>query len=170
MAAPRRLARRLAGWIVPDANPGGTVYGLIAIGTLLAAESSLRETYPETVGSVAITMLIYWWAHAYAEILGHRLSLQRRQDWRRTRRVLLDDWAIVRGASVPFLCLLVAWASGASQADAVTAALWTAVASLIAFELAAGLRSHANAGQLALDALAGTAMGLAILAVKALLH
>ncbi len=170
VAASLRIARRLARCVLPDANPGGTVYGLIAIGALLAAESSLRETYAETIGSVALTMLLYWCAHAYAEILGARLSTQHRLGWRRLRGILLHDWAIVRGASLPFVCLLIAWAAGAPQRSAVTAGLWTAIGSLIAFELAAGVRADAKRGELALDALAGMAMGLAILGVKALLH
>jgi hypothetical protein len=44
------------------------------------------------------------------------------------------------------------------------------VASLIAFELIAGIGSHATRRELALDVCVGAAMGLAILALKALLH
>jgi hypothetical protein len=140
------MSYRVAGWIVPERNPAGAVYGLITIGALLAAESSLRETYPETVGSAAIAVVLYWFAHSYADVLGLRLSEQRR------------------------LALLVAWAGGASQTTAVTAAVWTVVASLIAFELAAGVRSRAKPAELAFEVLVGATMGLGILALRALLH
>jgi hypothetical protein len=160
----------LAEWIVPERNPAGAVYGLITIGALLAAESGLRETYPETVGSAAIAVALYWFAHSYADVLGLRLSEQRRVSWRELWETFIQDWAIARGASLPLLALLVAWATGASQTTAVAAGVWTAVASLIAFELAAGIRSRAGRVELVLEVLVGATMGLAILALRALLH
>jgi hypothetical protein len=161
---------RLARWIVPERNPEGAVYGLITIGALLAAESGLRETYPETVGSATIAVVLYWFAHSYADVLGLRLTKQRRLAWRELWSTFVQDWSIARGASVPLLALLVAWATGASQATAVTAAVWTAVASLIGFEVAAGVRSHAKPVELVLEVFVGATMGLAILALRALLH
>jgi signal transduction histidine kinase len=167
---PYRLLYRLAAWVVPERNPAGAVYGLITIGALLAAESGLRETYPETVGSAAIAVTLYWFAHSYADVLGLRLSEQRRLSWRELWETFVQDWSIARGASAPLLALLVAWAAGASQTTAVTAGVWTVVGSLIAFEVAAGVRSRAKPVELALEIIVGTTMGLAILALRALLH
>jgi hypothetical protein len=164
------VAYRLAGWIVPERNPAGAIYGLITIGALLAAESGLRETYAETVGSTTIAVVLYWFAHSYADVLGLRLSEQRRLAFGEMWPTFTQDWTIVKGAAVPLLALLVAWAVGASQQTAVTAAVWTTVASLIAFELAAGVRSRARPVEFALEVLIGTTMGLAILALRALLH
>lgn len=164
------MSYRIARWIVPERNAAGAVYGLITIGALLAAESGLRETYPETVGSAAIAVVLYWFAHSYADVLGLRLSEQRRLGWRELWPTFVQDWAIVRGAGMPLLALLVAWAVGASQTAAVTAAVWTVVASLIAFEVAAGVRSRAKPAELVLEVLVGATMGLAILALRALLH
>jgi hypothetical protein len=157
-------------WIVPESNPAGVVYGIITIGALLAAESGLRDTYPETVGSAAIAMVLYWFAHSYADVLGLRLAEQRRVGRGELWRTFVQDWAIARGAAAPLLALLVAWACGASQASAVTAGVWTAVASLILFELAAGVRSRAQPLELVFEVLVGATMGLAILSLRALLH
>ncbi|HTA15054.1 MAG TPA: hypothetical protein VK781_09380 [Solirubrobacteraceae bacterium] len=161
---------RLTEWFVPEINPGGAVYGIITIGALLAAESGAKETYPETVGSAVIAMLLYWVAHSYADVLGLRLSEQGRFGWGRLWLTFTRDWTIVKGASIPLLTLLVAWAAGAPQSTAIVAGVWAAVASLIAFELAAGVRSRAKPLELVLEALLGAAMGLAILALRALLH
>jgi hypothetical protein len=169
-ASARHLARRAAGWVAPQDNPSGAVYGIIAIGALLAAESSLRETYPETLGSIALTMVLYWLAHSYADALGTRLRGPKRIGWSDVLRVIAHDGAILVGAGLPFLAVLSAWAAGAPQNDAVTAGLWTAVGSLIAFELAAGVRSSARAPELVLDILLGSTMGLGLLGVRALLH
>jgi hypothetical protein len=164
------MSYRIAGWLVPERNSAGAVYGLITIGALLAAESGLRETYAKTIGSAAIAVVLYWFAHSYADVLGLRLTEQRRLGWRELWHTFAQDWAIARGAAVPLLALLVAWAVGASQTTAVTAAVWTVVASLIAFEVAAGVRSRAKPVELVFQVVVGVTMGLAILALRALLH
>jgi hypothetical protein len=170
MGGSQRLGYRVAGWIVPERNPAGAVYGLITIGALLAAESGLRDTYPETVGSATIAVVLYWFAHSYADVLGLRLMTRGGVSWRELWETFVQDWAIARGAGIPLLTLLVAWATGASQVTAVTAGIWTVVAGLIAFELAAGIRSRAKPIELVLEVLVGATMGLAILALRALLH
>jgi hypothetical protein len=164
-----RLRDRVVAWMVPEANPAGAVYGLVTIGALLAAESGLRDTYLETIGSATLAMILYWFAHSYADVLGLRLSTDdftRRDLW----RTFTQDWTIVKGASVPLLALLLAWATGADQATGITAAVWSAAVSLIAFELAAGIRSRAKPVELVVEICVGAGMGLAILALRVLLH
>jgi hypothetical protein len=161
---------RLIEWIVPADNPAGAVYGMIVIGALLAAESGRHEGYPDAVGSTLIALGLYWFAHAYAEVLGRRLADHERLTAAALGRALAHDWTIVRGAAIPLLALLLAWALGAARETAVNAALWSTVASLIAFELLAGVRSRATRGELALEGCVGILMGLAILALKVLLH
>jgi hypothetical protein len=160
----------LAGWIVPPENPSGIVYGVLVIGALLAAESGRHETYGEAIGSAVIAAALYWLAHAYAAVLGRRLATRERLTARALWRALVHDWALIRGASIPLLVLIVAWAAGAAQTTAVDAALWSAVASLIGFELIAGIRSRATPGELALELGVGAVLGLGILALKILLH
>jgi hypothetical protein len=157
-------------WLLSGRNPAEAVYGTVTAGALLAAESGLRETYPETVGSLAIAIVLYWFAHAYADVLGLRLSRPGRLTWAELWQTFIQDWAIVRGAAAPVLAVVVAWIAGAEQSTAVTAGVWAAVASLIVFELAAGLRSKASAPEMVLQVTAGVTLGIGILALRALLH
>jgi hypothetical protein len=157
-------------WLVPAENPGGVVYGVIAIGALLAAESGQHDSYPDTVASAMIGMGLYWLAHAYASLLGRRLSARERLTGKGLSRALVHDWAVVRGGAIPLLALLVAWSVGVARETAVTAALWCAVASVIAFELAAGIRSGGTRSELTLELSVGVAIGVAIIALKVLLH
>jgi hypothetical protein len=161
---------RVAERLVPNENAPGVIYGIIVIAALLAAESGRHESYLDTVASAAIAAALYWFAHAYAELLGRRLTQQQRLTVGALALALAHDWAIVRGAMLPLLVLAIAWITGATQQTAVTAALWSAIASLVAFELIAGLRAHAGARELALEACVGAAMGIAILALKIVLH
>jgi hypothetical protein len=52
----------------------------------------------------------------------------------------------------------------------VNAALWSTVISLVAFELIAGVRSRATAGELVLEVGEGIVMGVAVLSLKIALH
>ncbi len=170
---PPRAARRRVdplGWLVPRRNPAGTVYGTVTAGVLLAAESGLRDTYPETVGSLLIAVILYWFAHSYSKVLGLRLSVRRVLSWSELWLAFVQDWAIVRGAFPPVLAVLISWSAGASQSVAVTVGMWTAIASLIAFELAAGARSGARPREMALQVSVGATLWVAILALRALLH
>jgi TM2 domain-containing membrane protein YozV len=161
---------RAAERLVPAENPARVIYGVIAIAALLAAESGLHETYLDTIASAAIAAALFWFAHAYAELLARRLELEEQLSVGAIWRALAHESAILRGAMVPLAALVVGWIVGAQQQTAVTAALWTAVASLILFELVAGLRVHAGARELVLEGCAGAAMGVAIIALKIVLH
>jgi hypothetical protein len=164
------VLRLAADWIVPSENPAGVVYGVIVIGALLAAESGRHEGYPDTIASAAIAAGLYWLAHAYAGVLGARLTSGGRLTARALARALAHDWALVRGAAIPLLALLIAWVAGAQPEDAVTTALWCAIVSLIIFELIAGIRTHATPAELVLEVGVGIAMGTAILVLKIILH
>jgi hypothetical protein len=143
---------------------------VIVIGALLAAESGRHESYLDTFASAAIAAALYWVAHSYAGVLGRRLSTGERLTTGALLDALAHDWALIRGASIPVLALAISALAGATQETAVTAAVWSSIVSLAAFELIAGLRSGANRGELALEVGVGVAMGLAILALKIVLH
>ena len=164
------MLSRAIDWILPEDNPAGVIFGTITVGAVLAAESAVHETYLEAIGSALLTIGIYWLAHTYSDLLGRRLGTHERLTASSLLRALAHDWAIVRGTTLPLLALAIAWASGASQETAVTVAVWTCVASLIAFELLAGIRAKSTPGELALEGCVGTAMGLGILALRAILH
>jgi hypothetical protein len=155
---------------VPDSNPAGVVYGILTIGALLAAESDRHESYPEALGSAAVALALYWLAHSYADLLGDRLAHQRHLSLSALWHTILHDRAIARGAGVPLLALLICWAIGATQATAITAALWTSIASLVVFEILAGLRARVKPAELVLEGCVGATMGLAIFALKIILH
>jgi hypothetical protein len=166
----RRTAQRSARWLVAETNPAGAVFGIITVGALLAAESRVVETHLELVASVLLTMVVYWFAHSYSEVVGLRVITRGRADWGRVRWVFAHELPIVKGSVPALLAVCIAWAAGISQPTAATIGMWTAVASLVTFEVAAGLRVEAEWPELVLDGLVGIAMGLAIFALRAIVH
>lgn len=156
--------------LVPAGNPAGVVYGVITVGALMAAESGRHESYVDAFASAVFATLLYWLAHAYADLLGRRLETGERLTVGALARALAYDWAIVRGAAIPLLALVIAGVAGAGREAGVTAALRTAVVAVVLFELLAGLRARSTPGELLLKAAVGITMGLAILAVKGILR
>ena len=82
-----RGARGIFGLVLN--NPGSAIYGTIAVGALLAAESVRRETYGKNIEAVVITLLIYWLAHAYADLAAERLRSGARLTIGRQQRELV---------------------------------------------------------------------------------
>jgi hypothetical protein len=168
-----RLAKALrftSEGLVPTGNVAGVIYGVITVGALMAAEAGRHESYVDKVASALIATLLYWLAHAYADLLGGRLGTGDRLTAATLARALGHDWAIVRGAALPLLALVIAWIAGASQEAGVTAALRTAVITVVLLELVAGARARTTPGELLLKGAVGVTMGLAILALKGVLR
>ena len=156
--------------LVPAGNASGVVYGVITVGALMAAESGRHESYLDTLASALVATVLYWLAHSYADLLGRRLATGGSLTAKALGQALVHDWAIVRGAAIPLLALVIAWAVGAGQEAGVTAALRTAVVTVVVFELLAGMRAKSTPGELLLKAAVGVTMGIAILAVKGILR
>src|ERR1700709_1530616 len=89
--------------LVPAGNAAGVVYGVITIGALMAAESGRHEGYPDLLPAGIVATLLYWLAHAYADLLGRRLATGESLAVKALGRALAHDWAIARGAAIPLL-------------------------------------------------------------------
>jgi hypothetical protein len=156
--------------VVPAENPADAVYGLLAVGALLAAESGRHESFLDTELSAFVAAWLYWLLHAYSSLLGGRLARSEPLTPGALLHALRRHSALLSGAAVPIGLVAVGWALGAAQETAVTIALWGTIACLVLFELLAGVRSRAAPRELVLQVTVGAAMGLAILALKAILH
>jgi hypothetical protein len=166
----RHLAGRAVDLALPDHNPAGVVYGTLLIGAVLATESVRRETLVRTLAATGLALVVYWLAHAYSATLGDRVERQIPLTADAFGHALVRDLAIVRGAAVPMLALLIASAAGASLDTAVVVAVWTSAVSIFVFEFVAGIRAALRDTELLLQVLAGAVMGLAIIALRAVLH
>jgi hypothetical protein len=144
--------------------------GAITLATLLASETGSQETYPEIFASALIVTALYWVAHSYATAVGRHLSAHDRFTMRSLMRAFAHDLAVVKGASIPLLALLVSWALGASQQTAINVALYAVVASLLIFEATHGILWRRTAAGLAQDVGIGVTLGLGVLALHLVLH
>jgi glycerol uptake facilitator-like aquaporin len=152
------------------ANPGGLVYGTILVATLLAAESPKRETYAKTVAAVAISVIVYWLSASYAELTGERIRDEEGFKPAAFARAAAHELPVIFGALGPLLALLVCWVAGAALSPAVTVAIWTAVAMIVATEVVLGMRAELTGRQLVIQTGMGVLLGLLVVALRVLLH
>ena len=146
------------------------VYGTIAVGALLAAETAQRENYAETIGALALTIVLYWIAHAYASSATRRLREQEHLTVKGFAKAMVEQAPILAGAVAPLAMLVVFGIAGASLGDAVTAGIWTAAATIVAIEVTAAVRAGAEGFELVAQAAIGVVLGLLVIALKLVLH
>jgi hypothetical protein len=161
---------RIGGWIEPEENPAGVVYGTILGGALLAAESTRHENLAEAVGATALTLVLYWAAHTYARMLGDRMESGQAWSPRQILGVAGREAALLKGAALPLIVLVVAALIGAGTADAVLAALVAAGLLLVVLEAIAGWRARLRGVELGLQVVVTAGLGVGIVLLKAVLH
>jgi hypothetical protein len=155
---------------LPGTNPGGVLYGALAVATVIAAESTRRETFGKLMAASAITMALYWAAHAYSHHWTSRLRSA--HDWTiaELRRSLRYEATILAGAALPLAALACAWVAGAAIETAVTVVLWVAGLELVALEALPGIRHRLKPRALAVQSVLGISMGAGILGLRFVLH
>jgi hypothetical protein len=151
-------------------SPAGLVYGTIAIGALLTAESAQSETYAKSVVAVVVTLLLYWLAYSYAEFTGQRLEKGEPFEFGELATAAVKELSVLIGASIPLFVLLIFWAAGARLATAVSAAIWTSAAMIVIIEFVVGLRASLTGRQLVMQTGFGAFLGLLVLTLRIVLH
>lgn len=152
------------------ANPSGAIYGTLAVGALLAAERAEGETFAKTIGAVALTMILYWVAHAYASSAEHRLRRSEPLTVKLIGRTMLHSVAILLGAAVPLLVVILFGAAGASLTTAVNAGVWSSAIVIVAIESVSAARADLKGREVVVQIVVGALLGLLVIGVKLLLH
>lgn len=151
-------------------TPGPFVYGALIIGALMDAESQKQETFVETVVGVLITVVLLWLAHGYAQIIGSRLEQGEHLTVRLVWSRMSHEFAIVTGAALPLVVVMIFWAAGTKLNPALTAGVVTSAVTIVAANVIAGVRAKLSPGDLVFQTSIGAVLGLGILALKLIYH
>lgn len=166
----REWVRRLR----PRSNPGATIYGTIVSAALIAGEGAANTAVPKIVGTVLATLLVYWLAHAYADILARHAAADpdepSRPTWRGVGESLTEEWGIVGGGLGLVVVLVVVDLAGGGGQLAVNLALLCAVAELVLWGVLAARRAHLRPGWVVVYALVSAALGVLLGLLKISLH
>ncbi len=122
-------------------------------------------TLPLSV-SILVTLVVYWLAEEYAEILGEQLAAGRLPTWPDIRSALAGTWPMVSASYIPLLALIPARLAGASPANAATVGLVVAVVLLTAYAWAAGRAADLRGRQLLAITSVAAGLGLVMIVLK----
>jgi len=165
----KRPLEVVTNWLEPEANPSGVVYGVLAIGTLIAAEGSRHETYVSVISASLLALLLYWLAHAYARSFGSRLEEPSQKGTQSIGPAMLREAAMLKGASLPIVAMLLSWLVRAPLSTGVVSALCTAGVELFVLELLAGLGRHLSVREITAEVAIGAVLGGGVFSVRLLL-
>ena len=149
-------------------SAGAAVLGLIVCAGVMTAAGDFSS-----IGTVAVavggTMLIYWFAEAYAHALATHL-VGHRGFMANLRHMLGLRWPLVVASFEPLVAMLVMSALGAEASSAITVALIVATALLFVYGYVAVTRDGIT-GWRRLGAAAGiAALGALMIVLKSTLH
>jgi hypothetical protein len=149
----------------PGPRRAAGIYGTIITAAVLAAAGDHVPTLALAV-SIVVTLLVYWLAEEYAEILGEQIEGGRLPAWRDIRGPLAATWPMVSSSFIPLLSLALARLLGASPSSASNAALATAVVLLVIFAWSAGRAAQLRGRQLIVITSIAAALGLLMIVLK----
>jgi hypothetical protein len=158
------LAAKVAAHIAGRRRAAG-IYGTIITAAVLAAAGGHLATLALAI-SVLVTLIVYWIAEQYAEVLGEQAAHGRLPTWTRIWAGMVITWPMVAAAYVPVLVLIVARLFDASETVAANLALTAAVVSLVLHGWSAGRAAELHGAKLiAVTAIAG-GLGVVMIVLK----
>ena len=153
-------------WWDAGRAPAG-IYGTIVSASVLAAAH--EDTVLEIALGVLFTLLVYWLAERWSELIGSHLRGEP-FDWAHARRVFVRGWPMVQASFGPVIVLVIARLLGASVEAAVNFALWTTIIVLIGLGTLAGRRAGLPPIGVVGSAVFNGFLGVALILLKSLLH
>ena len=147
------------------------IYGTILSTALIAAYSEDPGSDPgQIAAAVLVAALVFWVAHAYADLLAHGVVYRHSGGFARFRVELAAEWPMVTGALLPILPLLLSPLGVLSDDAAEDAAIATGVALLGLVGIVIAMRRGSGLIGVALSAASSALFGVIVVALKALVH
>lgn len=155
----------------PPANVAGSIYGeILAMSTVatLSLDDSLSSW--SLLGGLVATMLVFWLAHAYSEIVSLRVQAPDGLTGVGVLHVLASEWPLVQAAAPGVVAVALAGLGVYERGVGVRLAIALGALSLFGWGIAIGRRS--GFGWLATTAAATVtaALGVALVGLELSLH
>ena len=150
-------------------NPGKSrtagIYGAIITAAILDTAGNRLPT-DALVIAVVVTLVVYWLAEEYAELLGEHVAGGRLPTWSHVRAGLVSTWPMVSASFAPLLALLLAQLAGASALVAANVGLVAAVVLLTVYAWSASRAAQFRGRQLLVVASVAAALGPVVVGLK----
>jgi hypothetical protein len=141
------------------------IYGAIITAAILDTAGGHLST-AALVTAVVVTLLVYWLAEEYAELLGEQAQGGHLPDRAHIRGALAATWPMVSASFLPLLALVLARLAGASTLVAANVGLAAAIVLLTIHGWLAGRAAQLRGWQLFFATSVAAALGLVMILLK----
>ena len=141
------------------------IYGAIITAAILDTAGGHLPTAALVV-SVVVTLLVYWLAEEYAELLGDQVEGGVLPSCAYIRGALAATWPMVRASYLPLVALVLAQLAGASALAAANVGLAMAIVLLTVHAWSAGRSAQLHGRQLLVATSVAAALGLVMIGLK----
>jgi len=145
------------------------IYGTIVTAAVIAAGGNQLNSAQLAV-TVVVTLIVYWLAEQYAELLGAQTHNGRLPSVGLIRSSLAEAWPMVTASFLPVASIGIAVLFGASSSDAAQAALILTVVLLITHGYTAGRAAGLRGKQLVIVTVVAGLLGVAMVILKSVLQ
>lgn len=146
-----------------------SIYGTIVTAAVIAAGGNQLNSAQLAV-TVVVTLIVYWLAEQYAELLGAHTHDGRLPSARLIRSSLAEAWPMVTASFLPVASIGIAVLFGASSSDAAQAALIVTVVLLVMHGYTAGRAAGLDGKQRVIVTLVAGLLGVAMVILKSVLQ
>lgn len=141
------------------------IYGTIITAAVVASAGAKLPTTALAI-SVLLTLIVYWLAEQYADMLGEQVEHGQLPTWTQLRTGMTYTWPMVSAAYLPVLALIVCRISGLSRTPAANVALAVATILLLLYGWYAGRAAHLRGVPLLATTLIAGAFGVLMIILK----
>jgi hypothetical protein len=147
----------------------GTVHGTIVAASVLAVSGGVSSTLEAVEAGLYVlaTVVVFWIAHGWGHALGFRAAGMPEHGF---FKCLVDQLPIVESVVPPLVALGLAEAAGASADTAIDLAIWVCVGQLALLGVGVARREGLPPHRVATTALGCAALGMVMVALKAIVH
>jgi hypothetical protein len=150
------------------ANPSGAIYGTIVATSVVAAGA--HDTSPgELALATAMTLLVFWLAHVYAQILQRGMH-DHRHHADVIRTTVVEEFAMVEAPGLSIIILTLGAMSWIDDRLAINLALANGVAQLLLWGIAVARQLGLSWSAALMVGLVYASLGVLIVMLKVLLH
>jgi hypothetical protein len=146
-----------------------SIYGTVVTAAVIAAGGN-QLTSAQLAVTVVVTLVVYWLAEQYAELLGAQTHDGRLPTLSVVRSSLAEAWPMVTASFIPVASIGVAVLFGASSPGAAQVALVVAVVLLILHGYNAGRTAGLRGGQRLFVTVIAGLLGVAMIILKSVLQ
>jgi hypothetical protein len=141
------------------------IYGAIVTAAIIAANGGELSTVALVI-AVVVTLLVYWVAEEYAEVLGEQAEGGRLPTRADVLGMLAATWPIVSASAAPLLGLVLARLAGASANAAANVGLGVAIVLLTIHGWSASRAARLRGWQLFFSTCTAAALGIVMILLK----